>query len=172
MMSSVAGKICLIMGVSGCGKSTLAHALAEKFSGVYLDADDFHSAANKAKMTAGIPLDDSDRGSWLAALNAELKKYANDNHPVFLACSALKQSYRDRLAAGLPEPLTVIYLKDSFDLIRSRLAARNGHFMPPALLQSQFDILEEPVEALTLDIAVPPDELARQATSFISGNGR
>lgn len=147
------------MGVSGCGKSTLARALAEKFAGIYLEADDFHSAANKQKMSAGIPLDDTDRSSWLASLNTELKEHANDHLPLFLACSALKQTYRDRLAESLPVPLTVIYLKGSFELIRSRLASRNEHFMPPALLPSQFDILEEPTGAIVLDVSQPFEQL-------------
>jgi gluconokinase len=162
----------LVMGVSGCGKSTLAHALAEKFSGTYLEGDDFHSAANKEKMSAGIPLDDQDRSSWLASLNTELKKYANGEAPVFLACSALKRTYRDQLTGGLPAPLTVIYLKGSFELIRSRLASRSGHFMPPVLLQSQFDILEEPEAALVLDVSTPLAGLVRQACSFIGGSDR
>jgi len=165
-------KYYLIMGVSGCGKSSLARILAEKFSGVYLEADEFHSLANKTKMASGIPLDDQDRSSWLTSLNAELKKHANDQVSLFFACSALKQSYRDRLAKDLPSPLTVIYLKGSFELIRSRLASRSGHFMPPALLQSQFEILEEPAAALVLDIAAPIQELVQQASAFINGNGR
>ena len=115
----------LVMGVSGCGKTTLARKLARPTVGEWLDADDFHSDTNKAKMAADIPLTDADREPWLDRLNAELHVAASKNKPVFLACSALKQKYRDRLTIGLPQ-VRFIYLKGSFALIRSRLASRKN----------------------------------------------
>ena len=132
--------------------------LAKATDGDWLDADDFHSAENKAKMTAGIPLTDDDRWPWLDRLNAELRAAAGKGRPVFLACSALKQKYRDRLVTGLPQA-RFIYLKGSFELIRSRLARRKNHFMPAGLLESQFADLEEPGDAIVLDISKTDDQL-------------
>lgn len=144
----------IVMGVSGCGKSTVAQLLAEKTGALFLDADDFHPVANKAKMAAGIPLTDDDRWGWLDTLNAELKTHEAAGKSVFLACSALRQVYRDRLSAGL-SALHFIYLHGTKELIRSRLAARSHHFMPPALLDSQFATLEEPKNAIVAEIADP-----------------
>lgn len=144
----------VVMGVSGCGKSSVAGLLALRTGGLFLDADDFHSIENKNKMTAGIPLTDEDRWGWLDVLNGELKKQEASQWPVFLACSALRQIYRDRLADGLPN-LRFIYLKGPKDLIRERLEARKNHFMKSALLDNQFAILEEPVQAITVGIEDP-----------------
>ena len=146
------------MGVSGCGKTTMAQMLANFTDGEWLDADDFHSGENKARMTAGIPLTDDDRWPWLARLNAELRAAADRGRPVFLACSALKQKYRDRLVAGLPHA-RFIYLKGSLELIRSRLVQRRNHFMPAGLLESQFADLEEPSIAIVLDISKTNEQL-------------
>ena len=144
----------LIMGVSGSGKSTLGRALAQKLDWVFFDADDFHSAENIAKMGAGIPLTDSDRSPWLNVLNdLLLSTLRNAHHPV-LACSALKKKYRARLLEGV-EGMAVIHLKGSFELVRSRLLAREGHFMKENLLQSQFNALEEPEDAVVLDVSMP-----------------
>src|SRR5512139_3194569 len=118
----------LIMGVSGSGKSTLGRALAQELGWEFFDADDFHSVDNIAKMSAGIPLTDSDRAPWLEALNRLLLSTLMDaQHPV-LACSALKESYRIRLLAGV-EGIAIIHLKGSYELVRSRLMAREGHYM-------------------------------------------
>ncbi len=117
----------VVMGVSGCGKTTVAEALAKKTGGVFLDADNYHPPANKRKMAAGIPLTDDDRWGWLDALNLELRKFSNKPEPIFLACSALRDTYRRRLHGGLPE-LTFIYLKGPKEFIAKRLAARTGHF--------------------------------------------
>jgi carbohydrate kinase (thermoresistant glucokinase family) len=144
----------IVMGVSGCGKSSVAGALAARTGGIYLDADDFHPPANKAKMAAGHPLTDDDRWGWLDAVNAALRAETAAGRVVFTACSALKQVYRDRLATGLPA-LRFIYLKGSKELIRERLSHRANHFMPPALLDSQFATLEEPTDAITVSIDAP-----------------
>jgi gluconokinase len=152
------GSLFIVMGVSGSGKTTLARKLAAATGGNWEDADDFHSAENKAKMSAGIPLTDADRWPWLDRLNAELRAAASAGGPFFLACSALKQKYRDRLAAGLPGA-RFVYLKGSMELIRSRMALRRNHFMPVGLLESQFADLEEPKEAIVLDISRTEDEM-------------
>jgi len=143
----------LVMGVSGSGKSTLGKALAGKLGWDFFDADDFHSMENLARMSAGLPLTDSDRAPWLAALNHQLVSVLEaDRHPI-LACSALKEKYRIRLLDG-SGGMAVIYLKGSFERIRSRLLAREGHFMKENLLQSQFETLEEPEAALVLDVSM------------------
>jgi gluconokinase len=153
----------VVMGVSGCGKSSVAEKLAKATGGIFLDADDFHPPANKAKMASGIPLTDEDRWGWLDTLNAELRERSDDTPPTFLACSALRRIYRDRLAAGLPG-LRYLYLKGSKELIRSRMESRNGHFMPPALLDSQFAALEEPTqgEATIIPIDPPVEEIVSE----------
>ena len=154
------------MGVSGCGKTTLAQWLAGKTGALWFDADDFHPPANKAKMTAGIPLTDADRWPWLDILHAELQAIAAREESVFLACSALKQSYRDRLVQGLTQA-RFVYLRGSFEVIQARLLARRNHFMPAGLLESQFAILEEPGDAIILDASHSIAQLAddfREAT--------
>jgi len=150
----------VVMGVSGCGKSSLAEELANLSDGTFLDADDFHPPANKAKMAAGIPLQDDDRWGWLDALNAELKTRKDFTQHTFLACSALRQIYRERLAATLPG-LRFIYPQGSKECIGQRLSKRTDHFMPPALLESQFATLEEPVDALVIPIDQPLPEVVR-----------
>lgn len=142
------------MGVAGSGKSTLGRTLAEELGWDFFDADDFHSMENIVKMAAGIPLDDADRMPWLMALNHKLMSTLDENrHPV-LACSALKQSYRDVLLDAA-DGIAILYLKGSYDLIWSRIAAREGHYMKPNMLQSQFAALEEPQDALVVDISLP-----------------
>ena len=157
-VKSVVRNLFIVMGVSGCGKSSIARALARAHGGLYLDADDFHPASNKTKMAQGIPLTDEDRWPWLDILRGELAKGAASGKPFFLACSALKQKYRDYLSEG-QEGLRFVYLKGSFELIRDRMAERKDHFMPVKLLESQFAALEEPLDAIVLDIARPVDEL-------------
>lgn len=121
------------MGVSGSGKSTLGTSIAQRLRWDFFDADHFHSAENIAKMAAGIPLTDSDRAHWLEALNRQLVSTLKaSRHPV-LACSALKEKYRNRLLEG-GEGIAIIYLKGSYELIRSRLLARESHYMKENLL--------------------------------------
>ena len=148
----------LIMGVSGCGKSAVGRALAQKLGWDFYDADDFHPAENIEKMTSGIPLTDEDRLPWLDILHAIISKSLQENRPGVLACSALKYSYRTRLMES-NQDVQLVYLKGSFELIRSRMTARTEHYMPPSMLQSQFDILEEPTDALVIDIIRPVDEI-------------
>jgi gluconokinase len=147
----------LIMGVSGSGKTTLAKALADHLHWSFFDADDFHPPQNIAKMTAGIPLDDSDRMPWLAALHDWLLSTLKaDRHPV-LACSALREKYRSQLLDGLGG-IVIIHLAGSYDLIRSRMDGRAGHYMKPEMLKSQFDALEEPRDAFVVDVSMPLDQ--------------
>jgi gluconokinase len=144
----------LIMGVSGSGKSTLGIALALELGWNFYDADDFHPAANIAKMAAGIPLNDSDREPWLDTLNQKLMATLRVNRHPILACSALKEKYRQRLLRNV-DGMAILYLRGSYETIRTRLATRAGHFMKESLLRSQFEALEEPSDALILDVSMP-----------------
>jgi gluconokinase len=148
----------LIMGVSGSGKTALGKSLARRLGWDFFDADDFHPPENIAKMTAGIPLDDSDRMPWLAALHELLSSTLKADRHSVLACSALKEKYRAQLLEGITG-IVIIHLKGSYDLTWSRMSAREGHYMKPEMLQSQFDALEEPGGALTLDISMPLGEM-------------
>lgn len=146
------------MGVSGSGKTTVGQALAQKLGWDFFDADDFHPPANIAKMASGIPLSDSDRAPWLAALHDQLASTLKSNrHPV-LACSALKEKYRARLLDGI-DRIEIIYLKGSYDLIWSRMSGREGHYMRPEMLRSQFAVLEYPENVFALDISTPVKEM-------------
>jgi len=125
--------------------------LAEKAGGDFLDTDDFHSADNKAKMAAGIALTDEDRWGWLDLINAQLKRHAEVPGITFLACSALRACYRERMTEGIGR-IVYVHLQGSMEEIRRRLSKRTGHFMSPALLESQFETLEQPAEAITVSI--------------------
>jgi len=149
--------IILIMGVSGVGKTTVGQALAQQLGWSFADADDFHPAANVAKMRAGIPLTDADRAPWLQSLRATIEGWIASRRSAVLACSALKHAYREQLVVG-PE-VKLVFLYADLELIADRMAARHGHYMNPALLQSQFDALEAPRDALSLDAARPVPEL-------------
>ena len=158
----------IVMGVSGCGKSTVARMLAQETNGLFLDGDDFHSPANIEKMAAGVPLTDDDRRGWLDTLNSELKARQTEEKPIFLACSALRQIYRERLGKGFPS-LHFIYLHGSKELIQARLSARKNHFMAPALLASQFATLEEPTDAIVVEIEDPiPDMIKKILPQLIN----
>jgi len=140
--------IVLVMGVSGSGKNTIGEPLAQRLGWKFIDADDYHPPENVRKMAAGIPLQDEDRWPWLDRLNAELKKEKR----AVVACSALKEVYRRRLLAGVA-PYLIVHLRGDFELVRRRVEQRRHRYMPASLLQSQFDTLEPPREALTVDIS-------------------
>jgi gluconokinase len=161
MMGEIAVDILVVMGVSGCGKSTVSALLAGRLGWALVEGDDLHPPANIDKMARGIPLDDADREPWLAAIEQRIDCWRGAGTRGVLTCSALKRAYRDRLAAHRPA-LRFIYLKGSKELIASRLARRLGHFMPPALLDSQFAALEEPEAdepVLTIPIGPAPKQL-------------
>ncbi|MCW8086708.1 gluconokinase [Sabulicella glaciei] len=156
----------LVMGVSGSGKSTLGALLAQRLGLPFADADAFHPEANIRKMSAGNPLSDDDRWPWLDALGAWL---AAQERGGVIGCSALKRSYRDRLRGHAPG-LLVVHPYGDFALIAARQAARPSHFMPPALMESQFRTLEPPTPeegALGLDVADPPEALAARAAAWV-----
>ena len=148
----------IVMGVSGSGKTRVGKALAGSLGWDFYDADDFHPASNISKMAEGTPLDDSDRAPWLDALNELLRSCLTRNRPGVLACSALKERYRAKLLEG-NIGVQLVYLKGSYDLIRSRMAEREGHYMKAHMLKSQFDALEEPSQAWTVDISLSVDEI-------------
>jgi gluconokinase len=143
--------IVVVMGVSGSGKSTIGALLAARLGWKFFDADEYHPPANVEKMKAGIPLDDDDRAPWLSRLNNILRSERN----AVLACSALKQAYRERLVAGLPES-RIVFLKGEKQLIQERLRQRQHKYMPASLLDSQFATLEPPADAIAVDIAQDP----------------
>ena len=151
----------IIMGVSGSGKSEVGTALAEKLSWDFYDADDFHPPENVTKMAQGIPLNDSDRAPWLASLHDLISSSLKKNQPGVLACSALKERYRQQLLKDHSD-VQLVYLKGSYDLIWSRMSARRDHYMKPHMLQSQFDALEEPQNALTMEIIKPVEEIVHE----------
>lgn len=133
----------LVMGVSGAGKTTLAEALARRLGAAFIDADDLHPPANRAKMAAGEPLDDADRAPWLDAVAQVIAGWAATGRAGVIACSALKRAYRDRLRAADPGLVTVYLDVEEAELLR-RLARRRGHFFPAELLASQLAVLEPP----------------------------
>lgn len=146
----------LIMGVSGSGKSTIARMLAEALDATFLEADDFHSEANREKMARGIPLTEEDRAPWLASLVEKIKQLSPT--PFVLACSALKEVHRQILRRSCPE-LRIVLLQGSRKLLENRLTQRENHFMPVSLLDSQLATLEIPAAALVIDAAQTPSEI-------------
>jgi gluconokinase len=161
--------IVMVMGVAGAGKTTIGSLLARQLGWEFVDADSFHSAANIEKIRQGIPLNDADRGPWLTAIHDAMARWIGERRNVVLACSALKQSYRDQLGAG-PE-IKLVYLRGSRELIHQRLESRHGHFATERLLSSQFAILEEPEEALTVDVSSSPEEMVAEIERQMGGDG-
>lgn len=154
--------VVILMGVSGAGKTTVGKRLADELGWPFYDGDDFHPQANVDKMARGVPLVDEDRWPWLRAIRAFIHERLQSGEPAIIACSALKQSYRNLLRDGNKE-IRLVYLKGDFDVIQHRLQARKDHFFDADLLASQFDALEEPDpdDALIVDIDKPPDEIVR-----------
>jgi gluconokinase len=157
--------IVVLMGVSGSGKTTIGTLLAERTGAVFADADDYHPAANKAKMAAGTPLNDEDRQPWLETLHGVMRGWYEQGSSGVLACSALKARYRKTLSEGIPqEAQHFVLLEGSPELIAERLAARKHEYMNPALLASQLKTLEKPAEgdALVVPIDRSPEEIVAQ----------
>jgi gluconokinase len=158
--------ILLVMGVAGSGKTTIGRMLADRLGWVYLEADDFHSAANKAKMSRGEHLTEEDRLPWLNAMHAELQVQNAKGKNAVLACSALNEEYRSILMAGLDVKL--VYLRGSKELIASRLQHRTGHFAGVAILDDQFAVLEEPEKAIVADVAEEPEKIVQEILTKIA----
>jgi len=154
------------MGVAGCGKTDVGKLLSQSLGWDFYDADDFHPPENVAKMANGIPLDDSDRAPWLAALHDLISANLQKNQPCVLACSALKERYRQQLMNGRND-IQLVYLKGSYDLIWSRLSMRKNHFMKPQMLQSQFNTIEEPTNALIIDVSPSVDEIVQGILKYV-----
>jgi gluconokinase len=165
---SIAIVIIIIIGVSGSGKSTIAQALAAAHHWQYIDADDFHSAANKAKIANNEPLTDADRLPWLQTLHTQIRHWLDTNQTTVLACSALKRSYRDLLSDN-DLAVKFVYLKGSYELIAKRLREREDHFAKEGILKSQFETLEEPIkdEAITIDIDIDIDRVVRDINAAL-----
>jgi gluconokinase len=149
--------VVMIMGVVGAGKTTIGKLLAQRMGWEFVDADRFHSAESVEKIRQGMALTDADRGPWLKALREAVCKWIAEKRNVVLACSALKQSYRDELVLG-PE-VKVVYLKGNYEVIYQRLRARHGHFATEQILASQFATLEEPRDSITVDVNRTPEEI-------------
>jgi carbohydrate kinase (thermoresistant glucokinase family) len=163
----------IVMGVSGSGKSTIGALLAEALGWPFADADGFHPAANVAKMAAGQPLTDEDRWPWLDAIAAHIDTARAAGQPVVVACSALRRVYRDRLRAGHKDVI-FLHLAGDAGLIGERQAARQGHFMPPSLMASQFATLEDPdgeADAVTVSVVASPQQVVEAALGELAAAG-
>jgi gluconokinase len=152
--------IVVVMGVTGAGKTTIGRLLAQQLGWEFTDADSFHSPANVERIRQGIPLDDADRAPWLKSLRQAMEQWVAEGRNVVLACSALKKSYRHELYLG--SEVKFVYLKGSYDLIYQRLRARHGHFASEKILASQFAALEEPDDAVTVEIDQPAEAIVAE----------
>ena len=161
--------IVIVMGVSGAGKTTVGELLADRMGCGFSDADDFHPAANVEKMRRGIPLTDDDRWPWLSSLRQAIEGWQATGTSHVIACSALRQSYRDVLSSQ--GDVLFVYLKGAPETIAARLDARKGHYMNPNLLASQFETLEEPQGALVVDITPTPEAIVETILSHIAALG-
>jgi gluconokinase len=158
--------VIILMGVAGSGKTTVGEMLARRLGWPFHDADDLHPAANREKMSRGLPLTDDDRRPWLDAVRDLIEQYVATGDDAIVACSALKQSYRDRIIADAAV-VKLVYLKGSFELIAARLATRHGHFFDPALLRSQFEALEEPPTAIVENVSRDAEAIAGSICSKV-----
>jgi len=153
----------IVFGVSGAGKTTVGKLLAQELGWQFLEADDFHSAANIVKMRSGRPLTDEDRWPWLDRLREQIEQLLSAGENAVLACSALKRAYRDRLRVS--DEVKFVFLRGDYALVEKQLRSRRGHFMNAGLLQSQFDELEEPQadeRAITVALGRAPEEIVEE----------
>ena len=158
--------IIVIMGVSGSGKTTVGRQLAAALHWEFSDADEFHSPPNVEKMKSGVPLTDKDREPWLRSIRDAIERWKRDEPGHVVACSALKKRYREALGRNDPD-VRFIYLHGGFELISERLKSRKGHFFNPALLRSQFEALEDPEDALVVDVSKEPQEIVSQILTAV-----
>jgi gluconokinase len=158
--------IVIVMGVTGAGKTTIGKLLAAELGWQFADADDFHPAANLEKMKHGISLDDADREPWLARLRTEITRWLADGRDLVLACSALKGAYRHELKVSAE--VRFVYLKGSAALITERLRSRHGHFAGEQILACQFADLEEPKDAVMVDISATPEQIVAEIRQKLS----
>ena len=156
--------VVVVMGVSGSGKTTVGRRLAGELGWEFFDGDDLHPPENVRKMASGVPLDDGDREPWLREIRALVDRRCASGQPAVVACSALKRRYREVLLGGTAG-VALVYLRGSREILAERLRGRSGHFMPPGLLDSQLDALEEPRQALTVDVSLSPSEIVRLVES-------
>jgi gluconokinase len=162
--------VIVVMGVSGAGKTTVGQLLAEALQAEFVEGDAYHPPENIEKMRRGIPLGDADRWPWLAILSAEIDRWLAAGKTVVLACSALKQRYRDILAKRRLG-VRFVHLEGDKALIRRRLDRRQGHYMPAVLLDSQFAALEPPAEAITVDVTGTPEAITATIIKMLGLNG-
>lgn len=156
------------MGVSGSGKSTVGKLLGDRTGWQFFDADDFHPPDNIDKMSRGIPLTDSDRSPWLGKLQALITNTLNAGQNGILACSALKSSYRDILSEKYSDEVVFVYLRGDYNCIQSRIKERQGHFMEEKMLRSQFATLEEPNNAVIIDVSLSPEEIVEEILKVVN----
>ena len=149
------------MGVSGSGKSTIGKMLADKLKWEFEDADDFHSQDSIKKMKRGIPLTEEDRNPWLQTIQDAINQWLEEGKNVVLACSALKEDYREKFCYG-QDQVTLVYLQGSYEVIKQRLGNRKDHFMDENLLESQFETLEEPTEGIHVKITNSPETVVNE----------
>ena len=161
--------ILILIGPMGCGKTTIGKMLAEKLGWSFYDGDDFHPQKNVGKMRAGIALTDEDRKIWLEILHGNIQRWLKEKVNTILACSALKQTYRDRLGVD-QNTVRTVYLKGSYELLRKRVEARQHPYMDKNLLRSQLDTLEEPQDGLTVDISATPEIVVRTIMNYLNLN--
>ncbi len=154
------GKIFVLMGVCGCGKTTVGQALAKETNGIFIEGDSYHTPENVEKMRSGQPLTDEDRQGWLLRLAKVIHDHAKKSGYCFIGCSALKETYRETLRSGDPDA-RFIHLHGDEATLRARMAAREGHYMPASLLESQLAILETPEDAIRVDVDQPVEAIVR-----------
>ena len=154
------------MGRAGSGKTTIGELLASQLGWSFVDGDTFHSPANIERMSRGVPLDDSDRIPWLNSIREAMLGWDALSQNIVLTCSALKRNYRDLLQIN--SNVKLVYLKGTYDLLRDRLRSRKGHYATEQLLASQFADLEEPADAITIDVARPPEEIVAEIRKLLA----
>lgn len=158
------------MGVTSCGKTSVGEGLAAELNCPFIEGDKLHPPSNIAKMSAGTPLNDADRWPWLEIIGKAMRAECDNGHGIVASCSALKKSYRQKLAESAGRPITFIFLHGSRDLLAARMAMRKGHFMPVSLLDSQLATIEAPgpeENAFHLDVILPVDELVRRSKAYL-----